>query len=603
MTCYLFITKPDYDVAAIKKSSPGWWSCSKSTRTGDRLFVYVTEGGGIVREWKATTDAYPSKKWGYRCDVAFVRVVAPAIHIGDLTAAVPREVWAAPHLHFRGYTSIQVPPDVVAFIDGVMAQSTPSSKSARISLASSRHHGGDIETLSLAGLAADMESATEVRLASAFYDVPTLEGLLARKRSEKPRRVQVLLNGLGGDRLASQKRELGELSQRLEKRGDQAEVRLAFEPGLFHTKLLIVRRGMQRTVWVGSANATVPALGDRTNEEILVRMQDEHGVFTKYFDSTFANPRLTKGLAEIDAEHAARSLIAFFRTGTLYFKPTASLQKTVNPFYELLGALPATERAKFERTSFAYADSAGAIGPFNIVRALRDSAPTSAPSDDGGEESTSDVRFKFLAIETSLGFWVPAAYVPTANRKIQAAGKKRLAYLRTLLGDLQRVGRDQVEARYSQYLGSVREGLSVLEIDWQVHLAKAPNGRDRRFPAADPFASQPSFRKAFDRLEDTLTKHSDRLSAPYRDEVMPEIWNDPVASESFAESFFEFLEDVALRGSRPKAAGAILDAVGVGSGASAEEIRDALETLLKSEGWRRSDWPKIRETPTGDTVE
>lgn len=117
MQTYLFITKPDYDVAAIRSGQDGWWSCSKTTRAGDRIFVYVTGGGGILREWRAVSDAKRDKKWTYTCDVAWVRRINPAIQLHQLLELIPRNLWAPPHLHFKGYSSIRIPEEVEAILD------------------------------------------------------------------------------------------------------------------------------------------------------------------------------------------------------------------------------------------------------------------------------------------------------------------------------------------------------------------------------------------------------------------------------------------------------------------------------------------------------
>jgi len=188
-------------------------------------------------------------------------------------------------------------------------------------------------------LRSSLSGSTEVLLASAFYDVRFCETLLLSAELNGLRTARLLFNGLAGIRLDEQRQELEKLARRLGRRIDDVRIRLAFEPGLFHSKLIIGRGADRRVVMIGSANATTAAL--EQNEEILLEIDSGIAPLVDYFDRVWS-----EALDLTDAASPVRSLVQFFRTGALYFKPTASLGLTLNPFRDLINALPEGERAK-----------------------------------------------------------------------------------------------------------------------------------------------------------------------------------------------------------------------------------------------------------------
>lgn len=112
MTTYLFVTDGEkYDAAGVEYDEGYTWSCSKTTRTGDRALVYLI-GTGIQYEWAVTSDAVPVEDWGFRCDVVHIGTFAPPISIAALRENFKRERWAPPHVNFRGMKSIKVPESV-----------------------------------------------------------------------------------------------------------------------------------------------------------------------------------------------------------------------------------------------------------------------------------------------------------------------------------------------------------------------------------------------------------------------------------------------------------------------------------------------------------
>ncbi len=122
MDTYLFVTKPKYSPQRVESGEDLWWSCSKTTKRGDRALVYVT-GPGVQYEWQADSDARPDKKWKYICDVKHVQTFEPAITLREICAAVKKREWAPPYQNFRGYRSIIVPDIIVGRIRALRGNS------------------------------------------------------------------------------------------------------------------------------------------------------------------------------------------------------------------------------------------------------------------------------------------------------------------------------------------------------------------------------------------------------------------------------------------------------------------------------------------------
>lgn len=112
MASYLFITKPEFSPEEVEgNKEPYGWSCSRTTRSGDRALVYVT-GSGIAFEWDVVSDAKPHPEWRYMCDVEHVQTFDPPITIQEIRDTVSDIEWSPPHQNFRGFRSIIIPEEI-----------------------------------------------------------------------------------------------------------------------------------------------------------------------------------------------------------------------------------------------------------------------------------------------------------------------------------------------------------------------------------------------------------------------------------------------------------------------------------------------------------
>jgi hypothetical protein len=446
-----------------------------------------------------------------------------------------------------------------------------------IEVLSSTYSDDAVKRLSFESLAAELTGSSSVSIASAYYDKRFFKRFFqAGKATERLDSVRIVVNGLRGRRLNEQLSELSRIAKDLSSRCGDVEVRLVFGEAIFHPKLFLFSKPDESVALVGSANATEAAM--TLNEEILVRISEGTEPLQRYFDRIWET---AQRLGE--QEYTAKTLVNFFRTGVIFFRQQTALQMTVNPFSELLKALPRQERQQLTTAAVRYSEPQAGIGPFNLRAALNVDDETT----DQAEEKTHRVSVRPHAVETCFGYWVPYSLVDALNQKLDARGaatKSRLTEFHTALDSKTDA---ELGEQYSQYLEDARRALELL-----------PSvARIIRELKMDPLRSIKPLESKLRALRASLANedYRNRLSRPFIDTPMPEIWDDPVARTDFETSFFEYLAYVSRLPSSPKVAGRILRAAGVPlrEAWSEAEIKAGFEAHLRSKGWHpRNDWTK-----------
>ena len=434
---------------------------------------------------------------------------------------------------------------------------------------------GGIRGLDLDRLRQDGKDAKQTTVISAYYSVDTLKRLLGDCR----RSVRVILNGLGGRRLQAQVEELEGLQKALRAHSRKSEVRLDFADGVYHTKLYLFEKADQPVAWLGSANATAAGLSGH-NEELLARLSPAPSVVLEFAERAWCRA------FELEACRApVCSLTAFYRTGMLYYKPYALMQKTFNPFRRLMARLPQAERDKITAFSSDFAEVEVGIGAFSIDRVLeRDPQREIEGNVKGAQREDSNgerLHFRQYAVETCYGYWVSEKYVDEVDALLESASQSKSATLQRLREWLVRREEFIVEA-YQTYLATARETMDSRGVAWRKH------GDPQLFADTEPVRKQ--IRSLVDKLSDE--KRFKRYCQAYVSSEVPELWQDSTALEAFESSFFEWLAACSSGRRRPKAAVAILDAIGAYD-EEAEAIRAKLAKQLADPEWYKSSFKKL----------
>lgn len=85
-------------------------------------------------------------------------------------------------------------------------------------------------------------------------------------------------------------------------------------------------------------------------------------------------------------------------------------------------------------------------------------------------------------------------------------------------------------------------------------------------------------------------RHVERASAPLVPATMPEIWNDPIASDQFSDSFFEYISYRLNMPSKPLIVKSIQKNCGLEEGDDLNDIRNKIEHYILHNGWSDDNW-------------
>lgn len=397
---------------------------------------------------------------------------------------------------------------------------------------------------------------------SAFYTKKMLRQLATG------RIVQILLNGLGEQRLRSQVADLAKLQQDLREDGRQAEVRLAFSPGTFHPKMYLFKAVDNSWIaWIGSANATSAALGESaTNEEVMLRLDPAPQFVVDYAQQAW------EAAQSIDrCEPPVDSLSALFQTGVLYYRPYTYLPLTINPFRPLFEYLERDERQSLVVFNHQWADDPEGIGAFSIKRVYAGQGIA--------EVQVYRPRIRNFGIETCYGLWVSSLDVESVESRLDEAQTEKDGFYQRLRDWLKESGRTIVVSAFAEYLAAVQQTMEKNDVDWQSAL--------RRGNISNPFGDLTPIEDRIDMVVASLSDETRRrrLSRPYVDAAMPSFNEDAEAAGEFERTFFESLEEQSFRESyKSRAARNFFDA-GIPKEATADRIQLALEERLAEREW------------------
>ena len=408
----------------------------------------------------------------------------------------------------------------------------------------------------------DAGSCQRMIVISAFYTKKMLRQLATG------RVVQILLNGLGEQRLRSQVADLAKLRQELREDGLQAEVRLAFSSGVFHPKIYLFEAvDNSWTAWIGSANATSAALGESaTNEEVMLRLDPAPQFVVDYAQQAWESAQ------SIDhCEPPVDSLSALFQTGVLYYRPYTYLPLTINPFRQLFDYLGRDGRGNLLVFNHRWADDPEGIGAFNIKRVYA--------SEGVAEVQEKRPRIRNFAIETCYGLWVSSLDVESVESRLDEAQIEKNEFYQGLRDWLKGSGRKIVVSAFVEYLAAVQQTMEENDVDWQAAL--------RRGNIASPFEDLTPIEDRVEMVVATLSDETrrQRLSRAYVGAAMPSFNEDAEAAGEFERTFFESLEEQSFRESRKSRAARNFFDAGIPEGTAADGIQLALEERLAKRDW------------------
>jgi hypothetical protein len=408
------------------------------------------------------------------------------------------------------------------------------------------------------------KNATKIVVVSAYYDHAFLTDLIAgipivRRKSVA---LTVFVHGFSGTRL---QQDLDVLrSWREEQSLKETTIRFVTKGSLFHSKLLVFESKDAATVLIGSANATSAAYQE--NEEVMLSLEGRtlHSGIRDYLACLVDD---SKPLDEV-VEPKVDSLIAFFRTGDIYYKPNSL------PLFRFDLRLPEGLRDKLSTLrqpipGFA-AKTSRTYNPFPEAEHVEDDAAGTRMS------------MRPYAAQTCFGWWAPRAYHEQLNKTISAASAKKEQELRSISQQFKEgIASKQIRRRAESSFTLLKE----VAMQNGEQLTESDEERLIRF---DKFVE-----RCTDQLDNK--RWFDRATRVYQHSPMPELWADPVARAEFEDSFFDYLQYVNAAPTEPTLLKSLRKA-GIGSADEADKIRQKLTAHLRLKGWSDDDWKESQRS-------
>ena len=450
----------------------------------------------------------------------------------------------------------------------------PISENVNIDLFSTKYSKEDIFPLRLNIFQESLKDSKEIFIASAYYDQLFFEKLFNQSTVQKFDKINIIFNGLRGHRLKLQKEELQKLNDYLSVYCSKCEIRLKMEQGIFHTKLYIFK-GKKTTTFAGSINSTNSGLVN--NEEIIIKISGDKVPFKKYFETIW---KLSKPFDKTE-EPKAKTLISFFRMGTLYFKPEYQFQFSYGPFSPLLNELSDDEKAKLV-DPIPNSESETGIGPFSIIRALNINIDDHVSKDDKSRAS-----IKPYSIETRLGYWVPTCYKDEFEAKFMGSNNSKKEKYAVIKEKSKKAIDKSIIEKYHLYCDSVKGHLERANVNYQDYIDKI--NRDKPKSEYDPFKDDSGFRNFLYKFKKRINDDAyiEKLCSGFDGGPLPEIWDDYAAFVDFKESFFDYLEFIEAKQIKRRIPKIVLRKL-----ASIDKIgiEERLTDYLEKFGWDEKTW-------------
>ncbi len=439
-------------------------------------------------------------------------------------------------------------------------------------------------------LEVEIRDAINITIISAYYSLSFLNYIFDKvlKKNRHNCRLLLILNGLGGQRLIDQKIELNKLKEDLaKKKFKNIDIRLNFESNLMHAKLYYIERASSSIWFIGSANSTNAAFnnstGNKNNEELMIGAETGKRAINSYISNI-----KSKSIEINDKKHvwpAINDLISFFRTGTIFFKSNINISFT---FSELKIPEHIEDKLIDSNGRPLNTSPGSAWGPYNLRRAL-------GMSDDSDTEDNGKASIKPYSIETCYGLWVPNFYVPEVRDKIKNKSKTSKRKFLAIKNGLDQLGDDKLKADFDEYMLDVRKKLAEANIEAYEFNFDEKALRDR---------FEVFLRKLKEKINND--RFLDKLTDQFISAGMPEIWDDPVASHEFEESFFDYIAgNYKLNGNNSQIIKSIIDPIDIEtfSDLDGDTVKDAFRNFLKNKTWKDdSNWIKSRNPKFRDRL-
>ncbi len=296
---------------------------------------------------------------------------------------------------------------------------------------------------------------------------------------------------------------------------------------LFHSKCFVIESNTYRKFIIGSLNLTKKGLNE--NEELILLGTTDLAKKTKIFHLT--NWIINEYLQSLEEKSIKVSEDTKARISPLFLRHFL-LQGNI--YYELKENDPFRFKLRLpEKVTNVEAEE---IHPL-LDGSIRDSISIinliKCSEDQGGlgkelpKKSKSKLSWKKYCVETCYGFWSPSFFIKEISKVIEERKKLRKPYY-------QKIKTIIVEER-----NNIFEKFKVFIEDLNNYICK--NYSDIEWDYYQEKKIHKAWDKWYKNLEKKLnnTEYYDRLVSGITSASVPDVWNDPLSSREFEESFLE----------------------------------------------------------------
>lgn len=362
-------------------------------------------------------------------------------------------------------------------------------------------------------LVGELRRAKKIVVLSGFYGEDFIVSALEQASDgTKGRELTLIVGSAPSVRADEQRQLLGSMARQIVETkyvsSSNLVVATADLNGFLHAKLFSMRaQGRPPSYVIGSANFSRSGLVH--NDEISVAIRGAHAGLDKYIGC------VVEQSISISRRRPLRPIETwrdFFRNGYLYFKPTAALAFSIDPFAEPeMKAISACLR-KQSLNELPFAAKAN-VSTIDLQQLLQL---------DALDSMKSKFQLPTYAVQTDYGYWVPGYYVPQIERLIASAAGPKARRLEERGRQLQEAKHSAIAAQIDVYLHEVRQRLSAADPPLKLNKEMETRVRDkirRRAQSVSALLSHPS----------TI----ERLSRSYIGAPVQEFWEDGHSVDEF----------------------------------------------------------------------
>ena len=384
----------------------------------------------------------------------------------------------------------------------------------------------------------DLSSAKELSIVSAFYDELFFEWLLEKINKNVKLRVFLPI-----EKSLKKRKKQKNLLDGLSKESIRYKFNIIDSGYLLHSKIYMIKKKTNRRVcWIGSSNSSSNSL--MNCEEAMIRLTDPECMdrINDYFSELE-----TIGIdsSQYISKIETKSVFDFINQGNLFSRISRSFSPSMQvDFGEYEEKIMKAIRNQTHEYATLILRTTNKIPLFDLIK--RNIVASGGTDKEVNRLDLTKLRGQAPAITqygllTSLGYWVPNAYMEQVQRLINKSDytKKRKAVFKHLYSYLDRLRKNNFENPDMVQLLNFYK--SILE--YFAELAKADLNPDH-------FYATPNNHN-IKSLKNQITSTAEKLQPdsvyyeiiinPYRFSSVPNIWNDAISTNEFFESYYESL--------------------------------------------------------------